>query len=363
MISNVPIVDTRADLSADQLGAPDLATLIAELPVRIALQGVGMPAGVLDPTRTVEQRVAEVIPWLAQIRTTAASWCLFRIFRDLYDFDEPHLTPANAPALIDRVARCATEGDWPHTVIQNRAKIRTVVVPAPPHPVAEPPADFVLYRLEVAPVAVQDQTPESIRVQVSTLLDERIVGRTRFVAFAEPPVVADPVHAAVLQWHHLHELPVQILLDSTPTASALESIRDAIRQYPHARLALLTSSPELAPSVTQLAARFANVFAEGYAGHGAWPATITANVATRIEQAGIGKIGGFASGAATAEWVYGALQATRKATAAALSQAVASGFFEEDELPPLLTALFSTSPTDWYRLGEFNEQSRTDAVE
>ena len=41
------------------------------------------------------------------MRNTAAAWCLFRIFRDLYAFDEPNLTPANYRDLFDKVAEAA----------------------------------------------------------------------------------------------------------------------------------------------------------------------------------------------------------------------------------------------------------------
>lgn len=351
MIGDVAIVDTRSHLDVRALGATDLAALMAEPPLRIVLEGVGMPAGMLDATRSVEERVVAALPYLRQVRTTAAGWCLFRIFRDLYDFDEPHLTLANVGGLMDRVARAAVDPGWASSVIRERARVGLVITPAPADPVAAPDLDFVAHRLEVTPAGSGTEPAELIRTQVFEQLDQQINGKVRFVSCAGPLQVDNPVHAAVLRWHHLHQWPIQILLDSPDAGPVVE----AIETYPGARFGLMASvaaRAETGFNVASLAGHHPNVFAEGFAGSGARPSRWAAHLLDRIEQAGMTKVGGFGSGAATAEWLYGTLQATRKATAAALAQAVANGFFEEDEVPPLLQSIFASAPTAWYRLAE-----------
>ena len=351
MIGNVSIVDTRSELASDQLGVSDLATLISESPVRIVLEGVGASAAVFDPARSVEDRVLEVLPFLRQVRTTAAGWCLFRIFRDLYDFDEPHLTAANFPELLDRVAKSAGDPNWPATVIERRARVGLVVAQAPTDDqdrVAA--ADFLRFRLEVVADAASDQSDESIRTQVFDQLDHEIEGKVRFVAVSGPPDLDNPIHAAVLAWHQLHECPLQVVLNLMYGPTQLELLDRAIREFPQVKFALLSHSVDQHHALASRAGKWPNVFTEGLNTFGACPSVIESNLLARIQHAGITKLGGFASGARSAEWVYGAIQATRKSTAAALAHSVASGFFEEDELPPLLDAMFSSSPIAWYRL-------------
>lgn len=353
MIGAVRVVDTRSDLDVRAPGAPDLAALIGALPVRIVLAGVGMSPALLDPARSAEERVAAALPYLRRVRSTAAGWCLFRILRDLYDFDEPHLTAANCGALLDRVRRSAADPAWATAVLRDRAKVGMVVAPAPTEPTDGPDLDCIAHRLEVAQTEPGDETAESIRRQVFDQLDRQLEGRIRFVSCRGPIRLDNPVHAAVLQWHHLHCWPIQVLLDSPLTAAGLPAIIEAVQTYPAARFGLMTNAPSrggVGFEVAAWAAQHPNVFVEGFAGFGAAPSTLATNLLARIEQAGSTKIGGFASGAATAEWVYGTLQATRKATSAVLAQAVEAGFCEEEEIPPLVESIFATGPAAWYGL-------------
>ncbi len=55
------------------------------------------------------------------------AWCLFRIFRDLYDFGEPNLTEGNYRDLFDKVAKTGSDPEWARAVLQDRSNIRTVV--------------------------------------------------------------------------------------------------------------------------------------------------------------------------------------------------------------------------------------------
>ena len=364
MIGDVPIVDTRSLLPAEHWQAPDLAALLTAPPLRPALGGVGMTYELLHPDRTVAERVELALPFLRQIRNTTAAWCLFRIFRDLYDFDEPHLTLANYPALLDRVARSAADPAWGRTVIRDRAKVRVTVAPLPrgqavaatetekETPTA-PPLDLVVHRLDIDATDPGDATPDQIRSRVYAQLDEEIEGTVRFAGFAAIPDLDNPVHRAVLEWHQIHQAPVQVVLDQfRPAAGQVAAITAIATQFHEARFGLLTGSPQLGAEVATLAGYIPNLFAGDDSGWGAGAAALEANILARVQQAGMAKIGGFASGATTAEWVYGSLLATRKATASALAQAVAGGFFEEDEIPPLLRAIFAESPATWYRLDD-----------
>ncbi len=127
MIGDTPIVDPHARIRCDQPNAPDLAALMGDHAVKAELVAVGMPPADLDPALPADERVRRSIPYLKRTRNTATSWCLFRIFRDLYDFDEPQLTESNYRSLFDRVAKTGQDPDWARAVLQDRSNIRTVV--------------------------------------------------------------------------------------------------------------------------------------------------------------------------------------------------------------------------------------------
>jgi glucuronate isomerase len=127
MIGDTPIVDPHTHIRCDQPNAPDLASLMSYHWVKTELIAVGMPPGDLDPSLPPDERVRRSIPYLKRMRNTAMAWCLFRIFRDLYDFDEPNLTESNYQGLFDKVLATGQDPDWARSVLQDRSKITTVV--------------------------------------------------------------------------------------------------------------------------------------------------------------------------------------------------------------------------------------------
>lgn len=127
MIAETPIIDPHTHLRCDEPGAPDLASLMSYHWVQTELRAVGMPAADFDPALPADERVRRSIPYLRRMRNTAMAWCLYRIFRDLYDFSDRHLTESNYRDLIDRVARNAADPSWAPSLLRDRCKIRTVV--------------------------------------------------------------------------------------------------------------------------------------------------------------------------------------------------------------------------------------------
>ena len=106
MIGDTPIVDPHTHIRCDQPNAPDLAALMSYHWVKTELIAVGMPPrrprpGPPAPTSASAARS----PTSNRCGTPSMAWCLFRIFRDLYDFDEPQLTESNYRDLFDKVAR------------------------------------------------------------------------------------------------------------------------------------------------------------------------------------------------------------------------------------------------------------------
>jgi len=127
MIAETPIIDPHSHIRCDQPNAPDLASLLSYHWVQTELRAVGMPADDLDAALPADERVRRMIPYLARMRNTAMAWCLFRIFRDLYDFVDPHLTESNYRDLLDKVARTGQDPTWPAEILQNQCNIQTVV--------------------------------------------------------------------------------------------------------------------------------------------------------------------------------------------------------------------------------------------
>jgi glucuronate isomerase len=127
MIDETPIVDPHTHIRLDAPAAPDLASLMSYHWVQTELKAVGLPDADADPALPPDERVRRAIPYLARMRNTAMSWCLFRILRDLYDFHEPALTAENYRGLLDRFEASACRPGWAREVLSERSHVRTIV--------------------------------------------------------------------------------------------------------------------------------------------------------------------------------------------------------------------------------------------
>lgn len=123
MIEGTAILDPHTHLRCDRPNAPDLAALMSYHWVRTELTAVGMPKEDFDPGLPPDERVRRSIPYLRRMRNTAMSWCLRRIFRDLYDFHEPLLTESNYRDLVDRVDASGRDLGWASHVLSRRCHI------------------------------------------------------------------------------------------------------------------------------------------------------------------------------------------------------------------------------------------------
>src|SRR5438067_6665969 len=102
IIQDTTVVNPHTHNRCDQPGAPDLAALMSYHWVQTELRAVGMPAADCDPALPADERVRRSLPYLKRMRNTAMAWCLYRIFRDLYDFHEPDVTEGNYRDLFDK---------------------------------------------------------------------------------------------------------------------------------------------------------------------------------------------------------------------------------------------------------------------
>jgi glucuronate isomerase len=127
LIGKTPIVDVYSQIRVSEPTAPDLASLISNPEVVVELRSVGMSSNDLEPSLPADELVRRAIPYLSRMRNTSTAWCLFRIFRDLYDFHDPHLTESNSGALFDKVAASGRDPEWANSVLVARSNIRAVV--------------------------------------------------------------------------------------------------------------------------------------------------------------------------------------------------------------------------------------------
>jgi glucuronate isomerase len=166
----------------------------------------------------------------------------------------------------------------------------------------------------------------------------------------------------VLGWHHDHRKAFQIAVGAEYFICDGKSIprfqqnwttemARAFHHFGNVRFDLMMASEVLTHEVAVLARQFSNVYLSGYWWHNFFPGTIEKIISQRVQMAPMTKIGGFLCDAYYVEWTYGKLQVVKKAMAAALSRLVESGYYEEDEIPPILHQILHNTPRELYDLG------------
>lgn len=424
MIADTPIIDPHTHIRCDQPNAPDLASLMSYHWVETELRAVGMPAADFDPALPADERVRRTLPYLSRMRNTAMAWCLFRIFRDLYDFTEPNLTEANYRDLFDKVAQTGKDPAWAPEILRERCNIKTVVTSlgnksADP---AKNPSDFRFmldahylfcpgvatdlepfftgrtkkgdyYEVLAQLCGERPATTERLARLLHDWLDRTITGPVRFtntfipieqrflppdesqthrvltqgasngnLSDADIDVLVRFVTWQILGWHNENGKALQIAVGAEYFICDGKSIprfqqtwtsemARAFHHFGNARFDLMMASDVMTHEAAVLARQFPNIYGSGYWWHNFFPATIEKVFGMRMQMAPMTKFGGFLCDAYYAEWTYGKLQVVKKAIAAALSHLVASGYYDEHELPPILHQVLHDTPRDLYDLG------------
>ena len=165
----------------------------------------------------------------------------------------------------------------------------------------------------------------------------------------------------VLGWHHETRKAFQIAVGaeyficdgkSIPRYDPLwtSEMARAFHHFGRARFDLMVASELAAQESAVLARQFPNVSVSGYWWHNFFPGTIEKLIAQRVQTTPMTKFGGFLCDAYYVEWTYGKLQVVKKAMASALAKLVETGYYEEDEIPPILTQILHDTPRDVYDL-------------
>ena len=174
-------------------------------------------------------------------------------------------------------------------------------------------------------------------------------------------VLARFVSWTVLGWHHENRKAFQIAVGAEYFICDGKSIprfqetwtsqmARAFHRFPGARFDLMMASDVLAHEVAVLARQFTNVYVSGYWWHNFFPPTIEKNVSMRLQVVPMTKFGGFLCDAYYAEWTYGKLQVVSKAMASAFAHLIEAGYYEEEDVPPILKQILHDTPRDLYDL-------------
>ena len=123
LIDETPIIDPLSQVRVNRPHAADLLSLLSCDWVQTGLLAVGMPQDFLDPDLPPDEIVSRLVPYLARLKNTSVSWCLSRIFRDLFD----HFDPLPTRSLCDAVDLAALDPNRGWDILRDRCQMQTFV--------------------------------------------------------------------------------------------------------------------------------------------------------------------------------------------------------------------------------------------
>ncbi|MFO0909387.1 MAG: hypothetical protein U0794_13720 [Isosphaeraceae bacterium] len=357
MVADCPIVDPIALVDPGRRGDLCLTRMLEPV---FAEHG-GLPSLTFGTNSSApeEETLAGVLPRLARTRHTAVGWCFHRILRDLFDVHEPQLDASNLADLLDRIQAASQDASWSASVYR-RANLVAVANASGRVPVS--PGIQWIDATDRARLVRESASAflslHEIRDQFARLLAGvapycvmNLADLGERAAPASDQAI-DPLEV-LLELVNDHRRAAILRVGSPDQLSTLATLLD---RYRHARFGLLIEplQPGFATSLLAQGDEWARVRSNVIViGHGRTVLTASAvaeSLSHRLQVLANSSFAGFASQAATPEWVYGRFQLVRKATSHALAHMVEAGFYEEHELPPLLRRIFHDNLSEFLDL-------------
>ncbi len=177
-IEKIPVIDTHTHLFRGKLAVKSPGVFLLYHMVLYELCAAGAPTHLFPSRRrfrgNIEDFVSHFLPFFQRISNTGFAWCLERIVKDLYEFDEP-ITPESYPRLYRAVEKKTSRPKWPLEILRRGNIVRSMTsnYKVPPLKSGEPDAGL-RFGMENHPLSCLGNKPDPL--QESFLELEKMVG-------------------------------------------------------------------------------------------------------------------------------------------------------------------------------------------
>jgi len=380
--------------------------------VTTELRSAGVPADLLSEERDMEEKVVGVVPYLQLIKNTTTYWCLSRILKDLYGFEE-ELKETNYPALRERIVEEMDNSGRAEFVLRKRGRMRRTFLTF--DYAREPPehdGSLFIGALRIEPL-IGRLSPSSVKNLVRATssniesLDDfdeslaRLFKKFRGCAavtasflpseiFIKPDRVEaervfkelvkgsepTPVERRTLTSYALQSV-LRSMVDEDVTFQMMLGVERPVLGASPPDYAVVALEPRMVTSYCQIfhefrdvnfdiflanrlqsqelsviAKNYPNVYVSGYWWYNLYPTIIREILRERLQMLPIRKTNGFFSDAYVAEWSYGKSCLIKSQIAYVLAEMVDDGFYSMETAKELAADLLERNPARLYHLAE-----------
>jgi glucuronate isomerase len=404
-INSMGAIDIHSHIDAAHPAARGPEEILLYHYIATELRSAGLPLELLSP-----QRITDMIPYLRAIRNTTTFWCLMKILRDIYEFDEG-LTEANYPVLRDRISEQAGRKGRAESILRERGLMKRTFLtfdcakPPPAHDAA-----LFIGALRIEPL-IGRLNPSSLK-DLATAIGQDIEGLEEFegalallferfkgcaavtasflpgeifvkaekgraeeafrrlasgseIAPEERMALTSYALEAVLREAEGNGVPFQMMVGverpvpgaSPPDFAVLAyeprfvvSYCRVFHEFKDVKFDIFLANRIQSHELAVVAKNYPNVSVSGYWWYNLSPTIIREILRERLQILPANKMNGFFSDAYVAEWSYGKACLIRSQMAHVLADMVDEGFYSMDVARELAADLLERNPTDLYRL-------------
>lgn len=123
-VDSISMVDIHSHIDGENPSARDPRQILFYHYIVTELLSAGMPSKVVSPDLPVEDLVKGALPYFPLIRNTSTHWCLMKMLKVLYGFEDSEINKKNWKDLLDVISEGAKQKERYKRILTEKAKIK-----------------------------------------------------------------------------------------------------------------------------------------------------------------------------------------------------------------------------------------------
>ncbi len=409
-IETIPLVDIHSHIDGEHPSARDPKEIIFYHYIVTELLSAGAPSEVLFSNLKFDDLMEKVAPYFKMIRNTSTYWCLIKMLREIYGFEDTEITEKNWRDIKELIVSHADEEDWYRKVLRKVRLEKGFLTFRFDEEIPRYDSEFYVGALRIEPLIsrldreditglekttetsieslrdFEDALPllfkrfsECVAVTASILPDEYFIEPKKEIAEEAFKKRLDGSELGSSEKNHLrsyamhcmlkmaeeYRLPFQLMLGvrrPIPGASppdyaivgfetkSLITLCPLFDQFKEVKFDIILANRVQSHELAVIAKNYPNVYTSGYWWYAFYPTIIQQFIKERLQMLPRNKMNGFFSDAYVVEWTYAKACMVKLQVSKVLSEMVNDGYYSKELAVSLAEDLLLNNPKRLYRL-------------
>ncbi len=127
-IDSIPMVDIHSHIDGEHPNARDPREILFYHYLVTELCSAGMPRQAVSSDLSVEEAVKGALPYFPLVKNTSTHWCLIKMLRELYGFEDDEINDGNWRGLLEAIYEGTKQKDRYKWILTEKAKIKKTLL-------------------------------------------------------------------------------------------------------------------------------------------------------------------------------------------------------------------------------------------